>query len=89
MNRSLRRQIAEEVQKFKYLRSYELEILDKISLIEVTFHWSWCTLRCFAIDFYSSFQADMGVVYLSGRGFTLVVIFGEHMLPEERTEEKF
>ncbi|XP_057541426.1 uncharacterized protein LOC130820175 isoform X2 [Amaranthus tricolor] len=34
VNRSLRRQIAEEVQKFKYLRSYELEILDKISLIE-------------------------------------------------------
>lgn len=35
MSRSLRRQIAEEVKNYGFLRSYELAILDRISLIEV------------------------------------------------------
>lgn len=36
VSRSMRRQLAEEVKKFEFIRSYELAILDRISLIEVT-----------------------------------------------------
>ncbi|XP_056696690.1 uncharacterized protein [Spinacia oleracea] len=34
VSRSMRRQLAEEVKKFEFIRSYELAILDRISLIE-------------------------------------------------------